>query len=424
MTTLFALVDCNNFFVSCERVFRPDLNGRPVVVLSNNDYIVISRSNEAKALGIRMGAPIWEVEKLLKSNNGVVCSSNYELYGDMSMRVMSILKTFAPGIDIYSIDESFLDLSGMNDYTDTYQLGKDMVKTILKNTGIPVSVGIDNTKTLAKACSRYAKKHPENQGVCFVETENDREAILSFCKIEDIWGIGKHTAAFLQNNNIITAQQFAEKDFDWVSGKLNTPGIRTWYELRGTSCITIDNINSTKKQICTSRSFGNIVTDMAELTDAVSYFAARCSKKLREQKSYAKSMVLFFIVVNNDNITRFMPSRQIFFPVATNSELEITKAAVNTLESMFNANYKYKKAGVIITEIFHGNFLQQDLFDTVDREKHQNLMTVMDKINDRIGMNKVHLASMGNSSKWKMKREHLSKRYSTNIDDIIEVGTD
>lgn len=423
---IFGLVDCNNFFVSCERVFRPDLLKRPVVVLSNNDSMVISRSNEAKALGIKMGTPIWEIEKFLSKNNGVVCSSNYELYGDMSLRVMNTLRKMAPDVDVYSIDEAFLTLTGMNEYTDLYDYGKIIVKTVMKDTGIPVSVGIDNTKTLAKLCSHYAKKHPESEGVMYVETEEDRNIILSYAAIGDVWGIGRKTEEFLRNHNINSALQFTQCEENWVKSSLKLPGYRTWLELVGKSCIDIDDNSATKKQICTSRGFGTPVKDKNDLVEAVTYFTAACAKKLREQNTLAKSMTIFFKVDDSlgHNFARFVPTEIVHFPVATDSSLEITKYALDLVDRYFRENTTYKKAGVIITEIVPNTSVQQNLFDTLDRNKHNNLMKVMDSINFKYGQSKIFLATQGVDNKWKMRREHLSKSYTTDIQDIIEVSSD
>ena len=420
---IYALVDCNNFFVSCERVFRPELNGLPVVVMSNNDSIIISRSNEAKALGIQMGTPASVIRKNFP-NNVVFCSSNYELYGDMSMRVMTTLRQLAPDIDVYSIDEAFLDITGMNEHVNLLEYGKMITKTVYKNTGIPVSVGIDDTKTLAKLCSHYAKKHPECKGIKYIETEDDRAIVLNWSKIGDVWGIGRHTEEFLQKNGITTAYQFSRKELEWVRQRLTMQGERTWRELNGESCINIE-YNNVKKQICTSRGFGSTVTEIGTLAEAISYFSVSCGRKLRIQNSLAKSMILFFRTIDRNGIwSGFLPSKRIIFPVATDSDFEINKYAIRELQQCFKKGTQYKKAGVIITEIVSNEVVQQNLFDDVDREKHSKLMSTIDKINDRLGHSTVRMATQGYDKDWQIKRDYLSRCYSTCFEDIIEVKTD
>jgi len=425
----FALVDCNNFFVSCERVFNPSLNNKPVVVLSNNDACIIARSNEAKALGIKMGEPMFKISGLLKAKGVVLCSSNYELYGDMSMRVMTTLKQFAPDIEVYSIDEAFLNFSGLEKTHNLLEYGKKISQLTTKATGIPVSVGIAPNKTLAKLCNNYAKKNAKTSGVVFWDDEvyfNDvsesHELLLRNSDVGDVWGIGRKLKEFLNNHDIYTALDFAKRERDWVRKSMTIVGERMWRELNGDSCITMGNHDEAKKQICTSRSFGKTITELDALSDAVSYFASRCSRKLREQKSLAKSMILFFRVSCADGFfSSFRSTRQIHFPVATDSTIEIVHYAMNELRLFHETGTEYKKAGVIITEIVPDTQVQQNLFDKLDREKHKNLMSVLDKVNSHIGQNAVRIATNTFDSEWQMKREHLTNSYTTNLEDIIGV---
>ncbi|MDR2083604.1 MAG: Y-family DNA polymerase [Bacteroidales bacterium] len=425
----FALVDCNNFFVSCERVFRPDLNNRPVVVLSNNDACVIARSNEAKALGVKMGEPMFKTSGYLKSKNVVLCSSNYELYGDMSMRVMTLLKQFAPDIEVYSIDEAFLNLSGLDKTHDLLEYGKKISEFTTRSTGIPVSIGIAPTKTLAKLCNNYSKKNPKTAGVSlwkdkvyFNNLYDTHEELLKNTDIGDVWGIGRKLKDFLNSHNIYNVSDFVRQDREWVRKSMKISTERTWRELHGDACIGLENHDEAKKQICTSRSFGKTITDIDNLSDAISFFASRSSHKLRAQNSLAKSMILFFRVSDKGGFYEsFRSTKQIHFPVATDSTFEIIHYAMKELQQFHQEGTIYKKAGVIITEIVPNDTVQQDLFDDLDREKHKNLMLVMDKVNDRIGQNTIRVATHAFENEWQMKRRHLSRAYTTDLNEIIDV---
>jgi len=418
---MYALVDCNNFYASCERVFNPALNGKPVVVLSNNDGCVIARSQEAKDIGIAMGVPAYQVEPLIKTHNVAVFSSNYQLYGDMSARVHATLAEFAPEIEIYSIDEVFIRLSGMENF-DLKQFGTKVVRTTTKNTGIPVSMGIAPTKTLAKLANRFAKKNKGYKGVCLIDTDEKRIKALQLTDVADIWGIGRQTAKKLVKVGVKTAYEFTQLPRAWVRKNMTVVGERTWCEMHGEPCIELETIPPDKQQICTSRSFGKMVEDLPTLTEAVSTYADSCAKKLRKQKSCAAALMVF-IHTNNfrEDLPQYFKNSVVHLPVATSSTLEIAQYAIRELKRIYRPNFLYKKAGVIILEIVPETSVQGNLFDTVDRDKHKRLMKAIDQLSDRFGKDKMKLASQGNGQKWKLRQEKLSPCYSTKISDIITV---
>ena len=413
---MFGLVDCNNFYASCERVFNPSLNGKPIVVLSNNDGCVIARSNEAKALGIKMGVPAYQIKDLVKKHDVAVFSSNYVLYGDMSGRVMSMLAELAPEIEVYSIDEAFLNLEGIQ---DLQTLGSKIVRQVTRGTGIPVSAGIASTKTLAKVANKFAKKYPAYNRLCIIDTEEKREKALKLFEIGDVWGIGRRQAAKLEKQGVKTAYDFTQLPGSWVRKNMTVTGERTWKELRGISCIDMETAPPNKKQICTSRSFGKMVEDIDTMSEAIATHASTCAKKLRQQKSYAMSL-LVFIHTNNfrEDLPQYWKNTIIKLPVPTSDTLEIVHYALEGLKSIFMPGYQYKKAGVIITEIVTS--AQLGLFDTVDREKREKLMQVIDKVNGE-HRHLVKLAVQGNGRDWKLKQEQLSKRYTTDINEVLTI---
>lgn len=413
---MFGLVDCNNFYASCERVFNPSLNGKPIVVLSNNDGCVIARSNEAKALGIKMGVPAYQIKDLVKKHDVAVFSSNYVLYGDMSGRVMSMLAELAPEIEVYSIDEAFLNLEGIQ---DLQTLGSKIVRQVTRGTGIPVSAGIASTKTLAKVANKFAKKYPAYNRLCIIDTEEKREKALKLFEIGDIWGIGRRQATKLEKQGIKTAYDFTQLPGSWVRKNMTVTGERTWKELRGITCIDMESAPPAKKQICTSRSFGKMVEDIDTMSEAIATHASTCAKKLRQQKSYAMSLMVF-IHTNNfrEDLPQYWKNTIIKLPVPTSDTLEIVHYALEGLKSIFMPGYQYKKAGVIITEIVTS--AQLGLFDTVDREKREKLMQTIDKVNGE-HRHLVKLAVQGNGRDWKLKQEQLSKRYTTDINEVLTI---
>lgn len=413
---MFGLVDCNNFYASCERVFNPSLNGKPIVVLSNNDGCVIARSNEAKVLGIKMGVPAYQIKDLVKQYDVAVFSSNYVLYGDMSGRVMSMLAELAPEIEVYSIDEAFLNLEGIQ---DLQTLGSKIVRQVTRGTGIPVSAGIAPTKTLAKVANKFAKKYLAYNRLCIIDTEDKRTKALQLTDIGDVWGIGRKQAAKLKKQGVKTAYDFTQLPGSWVRKNMTVTGERTWKELRGISCIDMETAPPAKKQICTSRSFGKMVEDIDTMSEAIATHASACAKKLRQQKSYAMSLMVF-IHTNNfrEDLPQYWKNTIIKLPVPTSDTLEIVHYALEGLKSIFMPGYQYKKAGVIITEIVTS--AQLGLFDTVDREKREKLMQAIDKVNGE-HRHLVKLAVQGNGRDWKLKQEQLSKRYTTDINEILTI---
>lgn len=425
---MIALVDCNNFFVSCERVFRPDLRNTPCVVLSNNDGCVIARSNEAKALGIKMGAPFYQVRQLLEDNGVAVFSSNYVLYGDMSRRVMTLLSACTPKLDIYSIDEAFMDMSGMGNPEELSVYAHDIVKYITRGTGIPISLGIAPTKTLAKMASKFAKKYKGYHSVCMIDTDEKREKALKLFDIADVWGIGRRIARRLKSIGVETAWDFVQKSEAWVRRELTVTGVRTWKELRGESCICIEDLPN-KKSICTSRSFPDEgISDLGLMEEAVANFASQCSRKLKEDGTVCGAMSVFAYTsrFRNDLPSDYMQFN-VYFPVPTNDMMELVSTAVKVLRENWKTDgrcYYYKKAGVVVWNTCSDNAVQGDLFDVVDREKRASLTKAIDEINRKNGFNTVRLAVQGYGMKWGLKREHVSKRFTTNINDIIEVHLD
>ena len=419
---LFGLADCNNFYCSCERVFHPDLIGKPVVVLSNNDGCVIARSEESKALGIKMGDVFYQVKDKLEQNDVAVFSSNYNLYGDMSRRVMSLLSRYSPKVDVYSIDEAFLDFTGMGTSEELTEYCRKMVRHIGKGTGIPISLGIAPTKTLAKMASKFAKKHKGYEGVCLMDTDEKREKALKLFDVADVWGIGHRSVEKLNYYGIKTAWDLTQKSESWVRKEMTVTGVRTWKELRGESCISIEELPH-KKSICTSRSFAEQgLNKLAEVEEAIANFAAQCSRKLREQHTVCSSMTVF---AHTSRFRQDLPQSYIYqtvnLIVPSNDQQELVSLAVKTLRANWKDGdgYFYKKAGVILWGICRDNAIQANLFDQVDREKQAALAKAIDAINRKNGHNKIRVAVQGDEKGWQLKREYISKQYTTNLDDVI-----
>jgi DNA polymerase V len=418
MTYLFALCDCNNFYASCERVFDPSLNGKPVVVLSNNDGCVIARSNEAKALGIKMGDPFFKIRNLVEHNQVHAFSSNYVLYGDMSDRVMHTLAQFTPHVEVYSIDECFLDLGDFYDI-DLISYAWEIKRTVTKWTGIPVSLGVAHTKALAKVANKLAKKSAKANGVLVLTEPYHIQKALEATKIEDVWGIGRQYAKFLQNHQIHTALDFTNASENWIRKHMTVVGVRLHKELRGKSCLELEEVTPPKKGICTSRSFGTKLTSLEEVQEATASYAAKCAKKLRAQKSCAR-LVTVFIQTNpySENDRQYYNSKTICMPVATNSDIELIHYATLALKAIFKPHHWYKKSGVIVTEIVPEDQIQFDLLDTVDRSKHNRLMKVMDELIDRFGRSKVQVAAQGISKSWILKSDYKSPCYTTRMNEV------
>ena len=419
---MFALVDCNNFYASCERVFRPDLNGKPIVVLSNNDGCVIARSNEAKKLGIPMGAPAFKFKDVFEQNDIKVFSANFALYGDMSMRVMSILSTYCPSIEIYSIDEAFLDFSGFKNF-DLQKYGEDIAYKVQKSTGIPVSIGFATTKALSKLANKIAKKYPqETKGVYIINTDEKRIKALKWLQVADIWGIGRQHSKKLDALNIKTALEFSLMTDDFVKKEFSVVELRIKKDLEGQPTLQLEE-KKVKKGISTTRSFEKMYTTIEELNERIATFSVTCSEKLRLQKSCCSALMVF-VRTNNfrKDLQQYNRSIVVQLPFATNSSIEITKFALQALKKIFIEGLSYKKAGVIIMDFCPENEVQQTLFEQ-SNPKHKKLMEAVDKLNKDIGQQKVKLAIQDKDRIWKMKQEKLSPRYTTKLKEIITINT-
>lgn len=420
---MFALVDCNNFYASCERVFRPDLNGKPVVILSNNDGCVIARSNEAKALDIPMGAPAFKFAEVFKQNSVNVFSSNFALYGDMSARIMNILSEIAPEIEIYSIDEAFLKFTGFQNY-DLNNYGLMILKKILKYTGIPVSVGFAPTKALSKVAVHVAKKFPERtKGVYVIDNDKKRIKALNWLQIDDVWGIGRKHAERLKNVGVFSALRFTETSDSWIKKHMSVIGLRLKNELLGKSTLDLDKVEN-KKSIATTRTFEKNYTDFELIKERVVTFAVTCSEKLRKQKSNCNS-IMIFLHTNwyRKDLPQISPNIVIQLPYPTNSAIEIAKFAVKGLNQIFKEGYLYKKAGVVVMNFTPENPQQLSIFEN-SNPKHKKLMKTIDYINNNIGAKKLKLAAQDLDRTWKMNQEKLSPRYTTKIDEILKIKTD
>lgn len=413
---MIGIVDCNNFYCSCERVFNPGLNGKPVVVLSNNDGCVIARSEEAKALGITMGQPAFLSEQLFKKNGVHVFSSNYALYGDMSERVMRILSQFTSDIELYSIDEAFIDLKGILSLDETI---RTIRKTVIKYTGIPISIGVAPTKTLAKVANKLAKKL---NGICVLENEDEINFALANFDIEDIWGVGRQYKKFLQDHAIVTGLDLKYENEEWVYKNMTVVGLRIQKELKGESCIDIENEAKLKKSISTTRSFGTLVEDVGFLREAVATYAHRLSQKLRKEKACARFLNVF---IRTNPFMTTLPqvylNKVLAFPVPTNDTQEIIHYALKGLSLIYKKGYKYNKAGVVATGIVPDSQIQSNLFDSQSRNLNRKLSSSLDKLNSIYGKGKVSFATEGIEKSWKLKCEKLSNRYTTRWEEILEI---
>ncbi len=415
---MIALVDCNNFYASCERVFRPDLENKPIVVLSNNDGCVIARSNEAKKLGIKMGEPAFKKREVFERNKIKTFSTNFILYGDMSKRVMSILRNNSKEIEIYSIDEAFIEC--YNEDLNTY--GTNLRKKVKQWTGIPVSVGIAETKVLAKIANHIAKKYRKS-GVFILDNKEIIERALKFTAIEEIWGIGRNHAKRFKEYGINTAHDLTCIEESWIKRKFSIVVLRIAQELKGIKCLDIESQHKTKKNICTSRSFGNPTSDYNTIKEAISTFAVRCCEKLRKQKT-STSELRIFIYTNpfNPRHKQYYGTKKIQLERATNDNQIIVQEVIKGLQEIYKKGYVYKKAGVIVGSITQENQVQLNLFDQIkNREKYTKISKVIDRINSSMGRDKLRIATQGFDRKWKMKQEQLSQCYTTRIDEILTV---
>lgn len=418
---MYALIDCNNFYASCERVFRPQLRNKPIVVLSNNDGCVVARSNESKALGVKMGVPIFQINDLVKQHNIVVCSSNYVLYGDLSNRVMTLIKQFSPDVEIYSIDEAFLKFDGFK-YFDFNSIGLEMHRIVKKGVGIPISVGFAPTKALAKVANKIAKKFPERtQNYYIIDSEEKRIKALKWTKIEDVWGIGRQFSTRLKSIGVHNAYQFTQLNDAYVRKYFTVVGLRLKKDLEGEPTIGFEDIKP-KQNIATTRSFDVMMESKDDLRERISTFATLAGEKLRKQNSNCE-LINVFIYTNRfkSDLPQYHGFKTIKLPFPTSSTFEINKYAQKALDCIFEQGYKYKKAGVILMGITQDETQQLSMFE-YENPKHKVLMNVMDKMNLKLG-DKVKFGSQDLKRKWKMRQDSLSPSFSTNLKDIITVNS-
>ena len=417
---MFALADCNNFFASCERVFRPDLQGKPVIVLSNNDGCAIARSNEAKALGIKMGDPLFKIRDIVERHHVAVFSGNMALYGDMSQRVRWVLEEYASSIEVYSIDEAFLDLRGMaNIDFDAY--AKEISARCWKLTSIPVSVGIAPTKTLAKIASKLCKQYPKLRGGCYMHRPQDIEKVLRKYPIEDVWGIGRRTTPKLKAIGVTTAYDFTQLSEGAVRHMLGITGVRTWNELRGVPCIEFEDVMETKQTICVSRSFSSEIYDLPELQEQIANFASSLAEKLRKQHTTTSEIIVFACTNRfKDNAPQAYANTLVSFVTPTADQRTIVTHCAQAVR-LLKVGYGYKKAGVVATKIVKCNEVMHSLFeDTQVMKREQKLTTALDAINNTLGKGTVKMAVQG-SGHIKMASNSQSPHYPTLWSDIPKV---
>lgn len=413
-TKKIALVDCNSFYVSCERLFKPSLIKKPVIVLSNNDGCIISRSSEAKDLGIKMGEPYFKAKKIITKSNVHVFSSNYSLYGDISRRVMKTLKHFAPEMEIYSIDEAFLNLSIVPD-NEILQFGKKIRDTVLRWVGIPTSIGIATTKTLSKIANHIAKK--EKSGVVSLVNKKNIDCILEKIEIRDVWGVGRQLSKFYINNGIFNANQLKNISNNWIKKNSNVLGSRTAMELRGASCISLKITQSKRKSCCVSRSFGKKVERLQELKESITNHCLNAAEKIRSESLLTKSITIFIRTSPFQKMEiHYSNSKTIDFPIATDNSIEIVKSAILGLKLIFKKGYKYQKSGIILSGLYESKSYNNNLFSSTKDKKTKDLMRSIDYTNFRYGRSTLSLAVALSKKKWKTKKQYFSKIDTTNFD--------
>lgn len=422
MKQIVALVDCNNFYASCERVFDPSLIGKPVVVLSNNDGCAVACSKEAKALGIKVGTPIFECEGMMKGHDVKIRSSNYALYGDMSERVMKVLSDFSPEVEVYSIDEAFLRLDNLSS-RDLTDYTRRIRRTVQDWTGIPVSIGFAPTKTLSKIANKYAKKHPEVEGVFDLLDPTKRKEYLKTVPVSDIWGIGFQYTKLLNRQGIHTAWELSEAPISWLRKNLTVMGLRTAWELRGFPCLSLTEVREAKKGICSSRSFGRPVKTLPELEEALSSYATTGAEKLRLDRSVA-SVVGVFLGTNpfkkEPQYSNYY-STGLSYPTAESNVL--IQVALRSLRKIFRSGFSYKKVGIFLFGISPETAVSPNLFgEYYDGSRSQTLMEVLDRVNQRMGRDTLRFASSGTSNEWQMRREHLTDKFTTSWQELREVA--
>lgn len=420
---IYALIDCNNFYASCEKVFDPSLEGRPVVVLSNNDGCIIARSKEAKSAGILMGVPAFQIKDIIEKFNVAVFSSNFALYGDLSQRVMNVLTKFSPELEIYSIDEAFLDISGLV-IKDYEAFGHKIKNTVLQWTGIPISVGISTTKTLAKVANHLAKKHDAFNSVADLTHSDNFEKALKLTPIQDVWGIGRQYAAMLKKQNIHRASDLIKMKDSWIRKNMNITGLRTVEELRGKSVINVETNPPDKKGLTFARSFGIPITEYYDLEEALSTFTSKSAAKLRKQGSLANVVTVFVMTNRFSNDPKYVNYKVHHLSHPTNNTPELISHSLKLLHLLYKKGYKYKKVGVMFTDLVSDDAEQTSIWDPIDRIKQKKIMPVIDRITATQGREVVKYAIQGSRKRWKLKQEKLSKAYTSRWDELLEINID
>ena len=414
-----ALIDCNSFYASCERIFNPKLLGKPIVVLSNNDGCIITRSAEAKALGIKMGEPYFKAKKIIEKNNVKVFSSNYSLYGDISQRVMEILLGFSPEVEIYSIDEAFLNFKGFKNH-ELLTYCKHIRQTIKQWVGIPVSIGVGSTKTLSKIANHLAKKEADYEGICILKGDEKIEEALNRIEIGDVWGIGRRLSKFLRNYEVRTAKQFAFLDRRWIRKNMGVVEEKIQLELCGVSCLDLELLPSPKKSCCVSRSFSRPIEKIEELQESIANYGSRVAEKIREEDLIAQSMSIFVLTNHfNKKEKQYSSSIKLQLDYPTSDSKLIVKRAVEGIKRIYKEGYRYKKAGIILYEL-HSSSSARGLLD-YDKPRTDSLMRSLDEINYRYGSATLKLAAEGIRRSWHMRREKVSPCYTTSFDQLMIV---
>ncbi len=415
---MYALVDCNSFFASVEKVFHPGLEGKPVCVLSSNDGNIVALTPEAKAVGLHRGDPVFKVRDIIEHNDVKLFSTNMMLYAAMSKRVMNIIRKSVPLLEVYSIDEGFANITGCKNQEE---MMREIAERIRLYTDIPVSVGVAPTKTLAKIGSKFAKQYKGYRSVCMIDNEEKRRKALALFDLADVWGIGRQTLVKLNYYGITTPLEFADKSESWVRSHFTKPGVQTWYELNGTPCIDTSEVKR-NKNICTSRSFGQMITDLDSLKSSVATFASSCANKLRGQRSVAKSVTVF--IGSNffrEDLQQYNNSATCTFITPTADTLEITKAALQALETIYRPGIMYKRSGVMVSDIYEESPIQLNLFDPIENRKERTaLMKAIDTINQKFGVKTVQLVVEGQKQEvWKTKCDFRTPNYLTDVNEIM-----
>ena len=414
-----ALIDCNSFYASCERIFNPKLLGKPIVVLSNNDGCIITRSSEAKALGIKMGEPYFKVKKIIQKNNVKVFSSNYSLYGDISQRVMEILLGFSPEVEIYSIDEAFLNFKGFKE-NELSNYCKNIRKIIKKWVGVPVSIGVGPTKTLSKIANYIAKKDNSHEGVYILKEKQKINETLEGIDIGNVWGIGRQLSKFLRNNGVSTAKSFTFLDRSWVRKNMGVVGEKIYLELKGVSCLDLALLPSPKKSCCVSRSFSYPIETIEELKESIANYGTRVAEKIREEGLVAETMNVFVLTNHfNKKDKQYSNSIKLQLDYPTNNSILIVKRAIRGIELIYRKGYRYKKAGIILYEL-NSSAKVRGLLD-YNRNRSESLMRSLDKINCRYGSSTLKIAAEGIKKNWQMQRKKISPCYTTRFEEIMVV---